>query len=67
MRDFELKVLREISGDPQPDLAWGAAMSVALEHLQGSGYVTRGERPKLTDEGWDYLNAAPLEIMGHPV
>lgn len=51
LTEYELKVLREIGGQPQPDLIWGAAMSVALGTLQADGYVTRGPRPKITDKG----------------
>ena len=48
MCDYEIRVLRDISGDIQDDLRWGAAMSVAIEALVGYGYVRGG---RITEAG----------------
>ena len=55
---LERKVLAEIN-DPgsQKDIVWGAGMSVALEFLRGSGLITRGLEPELTDVGRKALRA----------
>jgi hypothetical protein len=37
--EFEEKLLRDMNGEPQPGLHWGAAMGEALESLKGSGYI----------------------------
>jgi len=52
MTQYERDILQEIDkpGSVQ-GLMWGAAMSVALGHLQRSGYLTRGSEPRLTDKG----------------
>lgn len=55
----DLDVLKEIRGEHQPHLIWGAAMSEALEYLQGAGYATRGTRPQITDKG--------RELLGWPI
>lgn len=39
--DFELKVLREVSGEKVPGLQWGAAMGQAVEVLKGFGLVEK--------------------------
>lgn len=56
MTDYDRKVLGEIA-EPgsQEGLSWGAAMSVALEFLQGRGYVTKGTQPQITEAGRDAL------------
>lgn len=54
----EEALLREAADpDADTDLApgWGAAISVALEFLQGSGYLTRSTDAKPTEKGWAYL------------
>lgn len=54
--EYELEVLREIHEPGSgKNLRWGAGMSVALEYLQGSGYVTRGPEPKITKKGLGVL------------
>ena len=55
LTDYDIKVLREIAGEPQEDLRWGAAMSAAIETLWGHGLVTRSFSPKITDAGREYL------------
>ncbi|TPL42666.1 MULTISPECIES: hypothetical protein [unclassified Mesorhizobium] len=64
MIDHDLKVLRSIAGDPDAIDGWGAAVGASLGYLQGSGYVTRGMAPILTDKGWAYLRAEGIEIPG---
>jgi hypothetical protein len=53
MTPYERKVLEIIAGPAAHDVLseWGAAMSVALEWLQGKGYVSRGPRPCITAAG----------------
>ena len=51
MTSYERDILRHLSGEDVPGLAWGAAMSVAVEWLQGMGYVTRGSKVTITDAG----------------
>lgn len=52
MTNFERKVLKEIAHPgSEEELIWGAAMSEALGYLQGSGYVTRGSAPQITEAG----------------
>lgn len=41
MTDFECDVLKYLDGQAVPGLAWGAAMSEAVERLRGQGYVRR--------------------------
>ena len=59
MTDYDKKVLAEIANPgSQEGLHWGAAMSVALEFLQGRGYVTKGSEPQVTEAGRAALEAA---------
>lgn len=52
MTQYERDILREIEKPGSvPNIMWGAAMSAALGFLQGSGYLTRGPEPRLTDKG----------------
>ena len=39
--DFDVDVLRAMNGEDVPGMAWGAAMSVAIEYLYGAGYASR--------------------------
>lgn len=59
MTEYERKVLREAAGDPQPDLHWGAAMSVAIEYLSESGYLTEGPDYRITPQGRAALEDTP--------
>jgi hypothetical protein len=66
---YELKVLRECAGQPQPDLQWGAAMSAALGFLKGAGYVTTVHADGVikyvaTDRGTQYLQSRDLLVVG---
>jgi predicted methyltransferase len=54
--EFELKVLREVNGEPQEGLQWGAAMSAAIEFLQADGLVTRGSDIRITEKGKKLIN-----------
>lgn len=57
--DYEISLLRElVTGVPQ-DLSWGAAMSVSIEYLSGSGYLTRGPNYKVTQKGIDFIKNNP--------
>lgn len=52
MTQYERDILQEIDKPGSvPNLMWGVAMSAALGFLQGSGYLTRGSQPRLTDKG----------------
>ncbi len=62
--EFELKVLRECAGEPQPDLSWGAAMSAALETLKSRGLVERSRRFYVaTEAGLKQLALASAGLM----
>jgi hypothetical protein len=52
LSDFELQILKECAGllPPSP---WGAAVGVALEYLQETGYLTIDGIP--TDKGKEAL------------
>lgn len=42
LTDYEIDVLRHLMDLPtKNDIRWGAALSVTIEHLSGSGYVIR--------------------------
>lgn len=61
MTEYDVKILRELNGEPQEGLAWGAAMGVCIEDLYGSGYVAREMRDGtltyfLSDKGKAYLD-----------
>lgn len=56
LSDYEEKILLEISGFPQQDLRWGAAMGAAIEFLQEAGYIRIGNPTRLTVNGERYLN-----------
>lgn len=61
--DFELKVLLELSGEPQVGMMWGAAMTIALEWLKGNGYVSfHGHSYDLTRKGRDFLEKRKEEL-----
>jgi hypothetical protein len=55
--EFELNILQHLlTGEDIPGLIWGAAMSVAIEELQGGGYVyprrkLGGISYEITDKG----------------
>lgn len=49
--DYELAILRLLSGEDMPNLRWGAAMGEAIEFLHGGGYVER----KRKDTGIAYV------------
>ena len=51
MTDFERDILRSLNGEDVAGLTWGATMSVAVEWLQGKGFVTRGSNVKITEAG----------------
>lgn len=52
LTEYETKLLRHVAtGENDPDLRWGAAMSVAMEHLQGCGLLTRGRDVQATPAG----------------
>lgn len=61
MFETEVKVLRTLGGDDQLD-GWGAAVSAALEFLQGSGFATRGSDPKPTEKGWAKLKELGFDL-----
>lgn len=46
---YEIRVLWMMDGGPE--LNWGAAMSVACEHLAGRGLCTYGPNFRITDVG----------------
>lgn len=61
--EFDREVLRSLNGEDVPGLAWGAAMSVAIEYLHGKGLVTRrmktsGLTYEISDKGRAALAAA---------
>lgn len=60
--DYEVKVLRACAGEKPEGLSWGAAMSVAIECLEGRGLIERGPAGyRATESGREYLmGAAPL-------
>lgn len=62
MIDHDIKVLRCIAGDPDAIDGWGAAVSASLGYLQGSGYVTRGIRPEVTEKGRAYLRDNNIRV-----
>ena len=65
LTDYDISVLRCIAGEDVPGLKWGAAMSVALETLQGSGYATRGAgRVQLTEKGRALVDDISREDLG---
>lgn len=43
--EFEMNTLRMLAGQPQIGkdqvTGWGAALSVSIEHLESSGFITR--------------------------
>lgn len=60
MEAFDRQVLKEIAQPGSVEgLQWGAAMSASLGYLQGNGYVTRGERPQITDKGRAAIQETP--------
>lgn len=57
---IDIDVLRSIRGDSVPGLAWGAAMSISVEFLDGLGLVSREVKQGavhyvLTKEGKEWL------------
>ena len=48
---FDQKILREISGDEQEDLKWGAAMGISVEKLRRMGLVAGFGKVAITDLG----------------
>jgi len=59
--DFEINVLRICGGENIEGMHWGAAMSVALESLVGSGLAEKTFGPdgidfKITQAGIKFLN-----------
>lgn len=52
MTGYERDVLRHIAGEDIPSLAWGAAMSEAIEWLFSNGFVGK---IRLPGGGWKYL------------
>lgn len=63
MTAFDIQVLRAVSGEKVEGLAWGAAMSVAIEFLGGHGLVRKVRsddrmRYVLTATGQAYLAEA---------
>lgn len=60
--DYEIEVLRCVSGEEVAGLSWGAAMSEAVETLKGRGFVRlNGTRYEPTDEGRAILRALEAE------
>lgn len=58
LSEYELKILRLLNGEDVPGLAWGAAMSVAIETLYEMRLAKRnGGRYEITDAGRDALKA----------
>jgi hypothetical protein len=53
---YEIKLLKDLNGERQEGLQWGAAMGAALEFLKEEGYVTRGAITKITEKGKKFLN-----------
>ena len=53
--EYEIKILRELNGEGDQGLRWGAAMGAAIEFLADDGLVTRGGDIKITQRGKDYL------------
>lgn len=65
LTDRDIRLLRWIAGEDVPDMRWGAATSVALETLQGSGYVTRDAvRLHLTEKGRALMDDISREDLG---
>lgn len=60
--EYEVDVLRECNGEQVPGLTWGAAMSVALEALEGEGLIARaGGVYSITAKGRERLKAGAGE------
>lgn len=55
--EFEIDILRECAGEKLAS-SWGAAVGVALEALEGFGYVRRGI---ITEKGRDFLRSLAKE------
>lgn len=60
MNEFERDVLRVIAGEDVPGMMWGAAMSEAVEYLQGRGFCRRVLKDdtityEITDRGREAL------------
>lgn len=60
MSRTDLDILRHLTGANVPGLAWGAAMSVSLDYLEGHGLVSRevdqgAVRYLITKEGRECL------------
>ena len=57
LTEYEIKLLRDLSGDTQPDIQWGAAMSASLGPLVRGGYLSRqGTRYEITEQGREAVN-----------
>ena len=55
---IELQVLREANGDLEPEMRWGASLSVAYEVLRARGYVDK--LGNVTASGKSYLKDHPI-------
>lgn len=55
LTDYDFEVLRAMAGERTMPL-WGAALSITLEFLAGTGFVTRGPNYQITDKGRKYLD-----------
>lgn len=62
LSSYEVKVLRELNGEPQSDISWGAAMGVAIEYLRDDGLVSGYTDIKITEAGRKYLENLDEEI-----
>ena len=49
--DYDKKLILDLGGVEQPDLHWGAAMSVCIEDLSTFGILTGSPNYQLTSEG----------------
>jgi hypothetical protein len=52
---YDLLILREVSGDPQEGLSWGAAMGMSVEKLRRMKLVQGLDRVTITDLGKSVL------------
>lgn len=62
LTDYERKLILDLGGIEQPDLRWGAAMSVCIEDLSEFGIITGPPNYKLTEQGKNIFELLKKEL-----